>query len=309
MLDPGDLINTGTPQGVALSGRFPYLTAGDVMEVEIDGLGRQRNTLRRRLMRCDGLVAVVTGGGSGIGLACVRAFAAAGARVGVLDLELAGLPEDPGVLGVRADVADRSSLSAAVASVAERFGGIDILVNNAAISAVGTVEENDDEQWSRVLDVNVSGVARTSAVALPYLRRSSSAAIVNISSIAATTGLPKRALYSASKGAVHALTLAMAADLVTEGVRVNCVAPGTVDTPWVARLLAGRGRPDGGEAPVGRPPADRPTGDRRRGGRRRRLPGLARNRVGDGYVAGRRRRHVRPAIACPALIVALPEHS
>ncbi|MHA4949544.1 SDR family NAD(P)-dependent oxidoreductase [Micromonospora sp. SD19] len=194
-------------------------------------------------MRCDGLVAVVTGGGSGIGLACVRAFAAAGARVGVLDLELSGLPEDPGVLGVRADVADRASLSTAVAAVAEAFGGIDILVNNAGISAVGTVEENDDEQWSRVLDVNVSGVARTSAVALPYLRRSSSAAIVNISSIAATTGLPKRALYSASKGAVHALTLAMAADLVTDGVRVNCVAPGTVDTPWVARLLASAADP------------------------------------------------------------------
>ncbi|MGC4783297.1 SDR family NAD(P)-dependent oxidoreductase [Micromonospora zamorensis] len=194
-------------------------------------------------MRCDGLVAVVTGGGSGIGNACVRAFVAAGARVGVLDLDLSGLPDDPHVHGVRADVADRSSLSGAVASVAEAFGGIDILVNNAGISAVGTVEEDDDEQWSRVLDVNVTGVARTSAVTLPYLRRSSSAAIVNISSIAATVGLPRRALYSASKGAVHALTLAMAADLVTEGVRVNCVAPGTVDTPWVARLLAGAADP------------------------------------------------------------------
>ncbi|WCN79360.1 SDR family NAD(P)-dependent oxidoreductase [Micromonospora sp. LH3U1] len=194
-------------------------------------------------MRCDDLVAVVTGGGSGIGHACVQAFLAVGARVGVLDLDLSGLPEDPRVHGVRADVADRSSLSAAVASVAEAFGGIDILVNNAGISAVGTVEENDDEQWSRVLDVNVAGVARTSAVALPYLRRSASAAIVNVSSIAATVGLPRRALYSASKGAVHALTLAMAADLVPEGIRVNCVAPGTVDTPWVARLLAGAADP------------------------------------------------------------------
>ncbi|MGW5557724.1 SDR family NAD(P)-dependent oxidoreductase [Micromonospora sp. NPDC003944] len=194
-------------------------------------------------MQCDGLVAVVTGGGSGIGNACVQAFLAVGARVGVLDLDVSGLPADPRVHAVGADVADRSSVTAALASVAEAFGGIDILVNNAAISAVGTVEENDDEQWSRVLDVNVSGVARTTAVALPYLRRSSSAAIVNISSIAATTGLPKRALYSASKGAVHALTLAMAADLVTAGVRVNCVAPGTVDTPWVARLLAGAADP------------------------------------------------------------------
>ncbi|GAB3937269.1 SDR family NAD(P)-dependent oxidoreductase [Micromonospora vulcania] len=195
-------------------------------------------------MQCDGLVAVVTGGGSGIGLACVRAFLAAGARVGVLDLELSGLPDDPRVHGVRADVADRSTLAAAVAAVAERFGGIDILVNNAGISAVGAVQENDDEQWTRVLDVNVVGVARTTAVALPYLRRSSAAAIVNVSSIAATVGLPRRALYSASKGAVHALTLAMAADLVADGIRVNCVAPGTVDTPWVARLLSAAPDPE-----------------------------------------------------------------
>ncbi|SCL35117.1 NAD(P)-dependent dehydrogenase, short-chain alcohol dehydrogenase family [Micromonospora rhizosphaerae] len=191
----------------------------------------------------DGLVAVVTGGVSGIGRACVEAFHAAGARVGVLDLDPTGALEDPRVHGVRADVADRASLTAAMASVAHTFGGVDILVNNAGISAVGEVEENDDAQWARVLDVNVTGVARTTAVTLPYLRRSRAAAIVNISSIAASAGLPKRALYSASKGAVHALTLSMAADLVGEGIRVNCVAPGTVDTPWVTRLLANAADP------------------------------------------------------------------
>ncbi|MEV0808979.1 SDR family oxidoreductase [Micromonospora sp. NPDC050200] len=191
----------------------------------------------------DGLVAVVTGGGSGIGRACVEALLAGGARVGVLDLDPAGAPEDPRVHGVRADVADRASLTAAMESVASAFGGVDILVNNAGISAVGAVEDNDDVQWARVLDVNVTGVARTTAVALPYLRRSRTAAIVNISSIAASAGLPKRVLYSATKGAVHALTLAMAADLVGEGIRVNCVAPGTVDTPWVARLLANAADP------------------------------------------------------------------
>ncbi|TDB74701.1 SDR family NAD(P)-dependent oxidoreductase [Micromonospora sp. KC723] len=189
-------------------------------------------------MRCDGLVAVVTGGGSGIGRACTEALLAAGARVGVLDLDPSGAPRHPGVHPVPADVADRAGVTAAVDAVAEAFGGVDILVNNAGISAVGGVEENDDEQWARVLDVNVTGVARTTSAALPYLRRSSHPAIVNISSIAAGAGLPRRALYSASKGAVHALTLAMAADLVGDGIRVNCVAPGTVDTPWVARLLA-----------------------------------------------------------------------
>ncbi|MEV0157418.1 SDR family oxidoreductase [Micromonospora sp. NPDC050686] len=191
----------------------------------------------------DGLVAVVTGGASGIGRACVAAFHARGARVGILDLDPAPGPADPRIHPVRADVADRASVTAAMASVAGAFGGVDILVNNSGISAVGAVEENDDAEWARVLDVNVTGVARTTAVALPYLRRSRAAAIVNISSIAAGAGLPKRALYSASKGAVHALTLAMAADLVGEGIRVNCVAPGTVDTPWVARLLASAADP------------------------------------------------------------------
>ncbi|MGN9893768.1 SDR family NAD(P)-dependent oxidoreductase [Micromonospora sp. L31] len=194
-------------------------------------------------MTCDGLVAVVTGGGSGIGRACTDALLAAGARVVVLDLDPSGAPSGPAVRAVRADVADRASLAAGIAAAVDAFGRLDILVNNAGISAVGAVEDNDDAQWARVLDVNVAGVARTSAVALPHLRRSPAAAIVNVSSIAATAGLPRRALYSASKGAVHALTLAMAADLVGDGVRVNCVAPGTVDTPWVTRLLAGADDP------------------------------------------------------------------
>ncbi|WP_405139654.1 SDR family oxidoreductase [Sphaerisporangium sp. NBC_01403] len=191
----------------------------------------------------DGLVAVVTGGGSGIGKACVEAFVAGGAKVGVLDLD----PGEQGgaTLGVVADVADSVSLEKAMAEVAAAFGGIDILVNNAGVSAVGTVEANDDAEWHRVLDINVVGVARTTKAALPYLRRSAHGAIVNTSSIAATAGLVQRALYSASKGAVHALTLAMAADLVAEGIRVNCIAPGTVDTPWVARLLARTDDPEG----------------------------------------------------------------
>nr|WP_308161626.1 SDR family oxidoreductase [Actinoplanes consettensis] len=203
----------------------------------------------------DTLVAVVTGGGSGIGAAVTAEFRARGARVGVLDLD-PGKPAD-GLLPVVADVADRGSLERAAARVAAEFGGIDILINNAGISAVGTVEANDDDEWQRVLDINVVGVARTTAAVLPYLRRSNHAAIVNTSSIAATAGLVQRALYCASKGAVHALTLAMAADLVGEGIRVNCVAPGTVDTPWVARLLARTDDPSGEKARLA---ARQPTG-------------------------------------------------
>lgn len=182
----------------------------------------------------DKRVAVVTGGGSGIGAACVAALRAGGARVGVLDLA----PGEAADENVPCDLADDTAVRAGIDAVADRLGRIDILVNSAGISAVGTVEANDDDEWARVLDVNVVGIARATRAALPHLRRSDAAAIVNLSSIAAWAGLPDRALYSASKGAVHALTLAMAADLVRDRVRVNCVCPATVDTPWVARLLA-----------------------------------------------------------------------
>jgi NAD(P)-dependent dehydrogenase (short-subunit alcohol dehydrogenase family) len=203
----------------------------------------------------DGLVAAITGGGSGIGAATSARLAAAGARVAALDLNP---PADTvAIRGIKADVSDAASLEAAMAAAAEAFGGIDILVNSAGISAVGSVETNPDDEWTRVLDVNVTGVARASRAALPYLRNSDHAVIVNLSSIAANAGLIQRALYSASKGAVHAMTLAMAADLVGDGVRVCCVAPGTVDTPWVARLLARAGDPAAEKAQLA---ARQPTG-------------------------------------------------
>jgi 2-keto-3-deoxy-L-fuconate dehydrogenase len=188
-----------------------------------------------------GLAALVTGGASGIGLATARLLAGRGARVACLDLKADGLPS--GLLGVAADVTDDAAVRAAVASAAEQLGGLDILVNNAGIGALGTVESNGDDEWHRVLDVNLVGMVRVTRAALPYLRRSAHAAVVNTSSIAAHAGIPQRALYSASKGAVQALTLAMAADHVTEGIRVNCVSPGTVDTPWVRRLLGAAADP------------------------------------------------------------------
>lgn len=183
----------------------------------------------------DGLRALVTGGASGIGLATAQLLAARGARVAVLDLDPSGVTEP--LLGIKADVTDDASVRAAVDSVVSEFGGLDVVVNNAGIGAQGDVAANDDDQWRRVLDVNVIGLARVSRAALPHLRSSDRAAIVNTASIAATAGLPNRALYSASKGAVLALTMAMAADHVADGIRVNCVHPGTADTPWVGRLL------------------------------------------------------------------------
>ncbi len=183
-----------------------------------------------------GLKALVTGGASGIGRATAELLAARGASVAVLDLDPGSV--DKPLRGYTADVGDDASVRAAVAAAVADLGGLDILVNNAGIGAQGTVEDNDDDQWHRVLDVNVLGIVRTTRAALPHLRDSAHAAIVNTCSIAATAGLPQRALYSASKGAVYSLTLAMAADHVREGVRVNCVNPGTVDTPWVGRLLS-----------------------------------------------------------------------
>ena len=189
------------------------------------------------------LVAVVTGAASGIGLATAEALASSGARVAGFDATVpAAAPQD--LLMLQADVTDQESIDAAVGQVIQRFGQLDLVINNAGIGSVGTVEDNGDDEWNRVFDVNVLGIVRTSRAVLPHLRRSASPAIVNVSSIAATAGLVDRACYSASKGAVLSLTLAMAADLLSDGIRVNCVTPGTVDTPWVGRLLARTSNPD-----------------------------------------------------------------
>ncbi len=182
-----------------------------------------------------GLRALVTGGASGIGAAAAALLRERGARVAVLDRDVSGVPE--GVVAVRADVGDAGAVEAAVAEAVARLGGLDVLVNNAGIGAQGTVSDNSDEEWHRVFDVNVVGMVRVARAALAHLRESEHAAIVNTCSVAATVGLPQRALYSATKGAVLSLTLAMAADHLREGVRVNCVNPGTADTPWVGRLL------------------------------------------------------------------------
>jgi len=204
-------------------------------------------------MDLTGLVAIVTGGASGIGAATAALLEQRGATVAVFD-RTATDRHDSYVV----DVTDDATVVAGVAAVAERHGRIDILVNNAGIGAGGGVEENDDAEWHRVLDVNVLGVTRLTRAALPWLKASPAASIVNTCSVVANTGLVNRALYSASKGAVLALTRAMAADLVKDGVRVNCVSPGTAATPWVDRLLAESDDPEAARAaltarqPIGR---------------------------------------------------------
>lgn len=183
----------------------------------------------------NGLKALVTGGASGIGAATTEHLLARGATVAVLDLNTDNVPD--GALAYICDVSDTASVEAAVGQAARDLGGLDILVNNAGIGAQGNITENTDDEWTRVLNVNVMGIVRVTRAAIPHLQESNHAAIVNTASIAATAGLPNRALYSASKGAVYSLTLAMAADHIRQGIRVNCVSPGTADTPWVRRLL------------------------------------------------------------------------
>jgi 2-keto-3-deoxy-L-fuconate dehydrogenase len=179
-------------------------------------------------------VALVTGAASGIGAACVTELQALGMRVAGVDVGTAAGAD----LALVADVTDQAAIDAAVAATVEGLGGLDVIVCCAGIGAVGDAAENDDAEWQRLHDVNVLGIVRVFRAAKPHLVASDRASVVTIGSIAGHTGLPLRAAYSATKGAVHALTLAMAADGVADGIRVNAVAPGTADTPWVGRLLA-----------------------------------------------------------------------
>ncbi|GGQ23215.1 SDR family NAD(P)-dependent oxidoreductase [Streptomyces roseolilacinus] len=188
----------------------------------------------------DGTNALVTGGASGIGAAVARELLGRGARVAVLDRDTSGAPG--GTLALTADVTSDAGVRDAVAAAVAEFGSLHTVVGNAGTGAVGTVEDQTDEEWHRVLDVNLMGLVRTARHTLPHLRRAAAdrpgaVSVTHTCSVAATAGLPQRALYSASKGAVLSLTLAMAADHVRDGIRVNCVNPGTADTPWVARLL------------------------------------------------------------------------
>lgn len=183
-----------------------------------------------------GLTAVVTGAGSGIGLEVVKGLKSQGATVFGLDIQEGAMSEYAQY--VKCDVGSSESVKSAFAQIATKTSVIDVLVNNAGVGAIGTVVDATEDEWVRVLNINVIGMGRVSAAAMPHLKQSKYASIVNTCSLVATAGVPKRAVYSASKGAVYALTLAMATDGIADGVRVNCVNPGTSDTPWVKNLLS-----------------------------------------------------------------------
>ena len=193
--------------------------------------------------------AIVTGAGAGIGRAIALRMAHEGARVVVADVDEESAKkvatELEGVSLIhQTNVTKAEEVEALVRRVVEEWGGLDVMVNNAGVGVAATTPETTEEDWDRVLDVCLKGTFFGMKYAIPAIRDSGGGAIINISSIAALVGIKDRAAYSAAKGGILALTRAAAIDHIEEGVRINCIAPGTVDTPWIARITSGYDDPE-----------------------------------------------------------------
>jgi NAD(P)-dependent dehydrogenase (short-subunit alcohol dehydrogenase family) len=194
--------------------------------------------------RLQGKRAIVTGAGAGIGQAIAQRLVDEGARVVVADINAEAAEAVATGLGDNAiihqvDVTRSGEMEALIRRAVEEWGGLDIMVNNAGIGVAATTPNTSEEDWDRVIDVCLKGTFLGMKFAIPAIRESGGGSVTNISSIAAMVGIPDRAAYSAAKGGVLALTKAAAIDHIAEAVRVNCIVPGTVDTPWVARITAG----------------------------------------------------------------------
>lgn len=194
------------------------------------------------MFRLDGKVCVVTGAGSGIGEQIARAYAAVGARVVVADRdEVNGgrVASEIGGLAAfqRMDVTDSGEVQAALACTAEHFGALDVLVNNAGVGLVGSVVETSEEDFARLMDVNVRGVYLGCRHAVPIMLAQGHGVIVNMGSVAGLVGIERRFAYCATKGAVLAMTRQLAVDYARAGIRCNAIAPGTVHTPFVEGYL------------------------------------------------------------------------
>lgn len=187
----------------------------------------------------EGRVALVTGGGSGVGRATVQLLLERGARVAVIDRDPAGLGTLPdAVLTSAADILDRPAVTALVEDIEQRWGKVDLLVNNAGAEHTGSALDTNPDDWNRVIGVNLTGTLTMSQAVLPGMCHRGHGAIVNVSSISGLLGWPLSAAYCAAKGGVIQLTRQMAVDYGPQGVRVNAVAPGTTLTPMIERLFA-----------------------------------------------------------------------
>lgn len=202
-------------------------------------------TGERLARRFVGKVALVTGAGSGIGEATAMAFGREGACVVVADLRIAGAEstaariraEGGQAAGSAVDIARPEDCRRAVAQAIQAFGQLDILVNNAGVGATGTVLTTDEDTWDRLMAINLKGTFLMSKAALEVMVPRRSGVIVNAGSIAGIAGIPDRAAYVVTKFGVVGLTRAMARDHVKDGIRVNCVCPGTTQTPWIDERL------------------------------------------------------------------------
>ncbi len=199
--------------------------------------------------RLAGKRAIVTGAANGIGRAIALRLASEGARVVIADVNeedaqgVAG-EIDGETLVHKTDVTRDGDVEALVGRTVSEWGGLDVMVNNAGVGVAGTAVTTTEEEYERVMDVCVRGTFLGMKHAIPAIKDAGGGSVINMSSVAALVGLVDRAVYSAAKGAIYSMTRASAIDHVGEGVRVNCIAPGTVDTPWVARITSGYDDPE-----------------------------------------------------------------
>jgi NAD(P)-dependent dehydrogenase (short-subunit alcohol dehydrogenase family) len=192
-------------------------------------------------MRLANKTAIVTGGGSGIGRAIAIAFAREGAKVVIAGRTREKLDRvvheiGPACLAVRCDTASPDEITALAEKTVSHFGSIHILVNNAAVLLAGTAESHTDQEWEETFNINVRGVWKLSRAVLPHMRAAGGGSMINLGSVLSVVAARNRVAYATSKGAVLALTKAMALDHAAEQIRVNCICPGIVETEMVARF-------------------------------------------------------------------------